>query len=152
MPRDLTARPTGMPTPIAHHTSLLIYKLAGWINTELDHVLEAGGLKTRHYSVLSVIQYKGPWSQQEVAQKLRIDKATMVAVVDELERLGLVERRRSQADRRHYQLSVTDAGARTIKKAEHAVAEMEAALFSPLAPPERQELQQLLSALFLPVE
>lgn len=150
MPRDLLTRPTGMPTPIAHHTSLLIYKLAGWINSELDHALSAEGLKTRDYSVLSVIQYKGPWSQQAVAQKLRIDKATMVAIVDTLERLGMVTRQRNREDRRNYDLIITQAGEQAIAEAERAVAELEEAVFASLTPSQREELHVSLSRLFLP--
>ena len=76
----------------------------------------------------------------------------MVAVVDELERVGLVERQRSQEDRRHYHLSVTKAGERMIREAEQAVKKLEEALFSPLNPAQQQELHYLLSALFVPAK
>ena len=148
MPRDLLTRPMGMPIRIAHHTSLRIYKLAGWINSELDHALSVKGLKTRDYSVLSVIQYQGPRSQQEIAQKLRIDKATMVAIVDTLERLGLVERQRNQADRRNYSLTITQAGERTVEETELLVTEIEEAMFAPLTTVQREALQTSISRLF----
>jgi len=140
-------RPQALPESLEHHTTLLIYKLATFVQDELDRALEPSGMKTRHYSVLSVLSYKGPMSQQAVGLKLRIDRATMVAVVDDLERLGLCERRRNAEDRRLYDLTVTDAGRKAVGQAEKAVLEVEARLFEPLGEAERSSLHTLLSRL-----
>ena len=42
-----------------------------------------------------VLAEEGPDPQQTVGERIEIDKSTMVVVVDELEELGLVERRRN---------------------------------------------------------
>jgi len=106
-------------------------------------------MKTRHYSVLSVLSYKGPMSQQAVGLELRIDRTTMVAVMDDLERLGHLERRRNAGDRRMYDLTVTDAGREAVAQAEREVLEVEARLFAPLGEAERSSLHALLSRLTL---
>ena len=49
-------------------------------------------------------------SQQAVAEQLRIQPSRFVALVDELERRGVVERRRNETDRRLYALHLTATG------------------------------------------
>ncbi len=149
MQNEAPARPSKLPKPIAHHTSLVLYKLNTWLQTEMDKALEPSGIKMRHYSVLSVLAYKGPMSQQQVGEKLRIDRATIVAIIDDLERLGYLERRRSAEDRRRYDLMLTDAGQREVERAERDISRTEAALFSPLDAGERETLHRLLSALMV---
>ncbi len=140
-------RPPALPAAIAHHTGLLIYKLAQFMQEELDRALETIGMKTRHYAVLSAVNYKGPMSQQAVGSKLNIDRATMVAIVDHLERLHLLERRRNANDRRLYDLTVTASGQATVLEAEQAVREVEERLFAPLGDQGRSTLHGLLSQL-----
>ena len=41
---------------------------------------------------------------------MRVDRTTMVAIVDELEAAGFVDRQRNPEDRRAYALEATDAG------------------------------------------
>jgi MarR family transcriptional regulator, transcriptional regulator for hemolysin len=55
-----------------------------------------------------------PFSQSELAQRLGVEGATMVAMVDRLVKAGLVERRPGKTDRRVNRVAVTDAGARLI--------------------------------------
>ena len=53
-------------------------------------------------------------AQFQIAAALDIDKASVVAVVDRLEELGWVLRRRSSHDRRRYGLYLTPEGARQV--------------------------------------
>jgi DNA-binding MarR family transcriptional regulator len=122
-------------------------KIANFLREELDTALEPLGMKVNHYNVLSVLTYKGAMSQQGVGTKLRIDRATMVAVVDDLERLGLVERRRNATDRRVYDLTVTDAGRKAVKGAERVLKSLEARVFEPLGSDGRAQLHALLEQL-----
>ena len=49
-------------------------------------------------------------SQRALGRRLRIDKSPMVGLLDDLERLGLAERRRSESDRRVQAIHLTRAG------------------------------------------
>lgn len=49
-------------------------------------------------------------SQQELAERLFLEKSTVSRMVADLERQGLVERERDPASRRTYRLRLTDAG------------------------------------------
>lgn len=57
-------------------------------------------LNTRHYTVLAVSAAGGGSSQRTIADSLRLDRATVVALVDTLEVLSLARRARSRDDRR----------------------------------------------------
>lgn len=150
MPNGLE-RPPGLPAPVAHHTGFVLYKVAHFLQEALDHALEPWGLRTRHYTVLAMLANLGSMSQQAIGRKSRIDRATMVKVVDDLERLGLVERRRNADDRRFYDLTLTAEGLAQLAAAEEAVEEMEAIALSPLSAEQQGQLHGLLSSLLGPV-
>jgi hypothetical protein len=69
----------------------------------------------------------------------------MVALVDELERGGLLERRPSPADRRAHALHLTGDGRRLLDRLMQVSAEHEAQLCAGLTDSERRQLNALLS-------
>jgi MarR family transcriptional regulator, lower aerobic nicotinate degradation pathway regulator len=71
----------------------------------------------------------------------------MVAVVDELEKAGFVERRRDPRDRRAYSLQATAAGRRVLRRAGEATKRAEEEFLAPLPAADRRRLKRLLSTL-----
>src|SRR5260370_41947072 len=67
------------------------------------------GLTVRLCGVLNLLR-NGPISQQELGEQLRIDRTTIVELIDQLERQGVVVRRRNAAGRRSYALVLTPQG------------------------------------------
>ena len=55
-------------------------------------------LTPKGFGALRVLDAEGPMSQRRLAERQGIDRTTAVAVVDELERLRAVERRRDPTD------------------------------------------------------
>ncbi len=83
-------------------------------------------------------------SQVSVAAALGMDRASMMAVINRLQRRGLVIRNRSNADRRRQELHLTLDGQVRLRKAKARIARHEQrfkSLFSP------EELANLLSSL-----
>ena len=80
----------------------------------------------------------------EAARRLGVDRTTMVALVDALEGKGLVERRRSEEDRRRNVVELTERGRRVRADAEEA---REAAEREFLAPLGEKDAAQLVTAL-----
>src|SRR3989344_5907956 len=66
-------------------------------------------------SALLVIDSQREITQKELASKLRLEPATIVTLIDELERLKLVQRV-TNADRRKYNIALTTAGKDKIKQ------------------------------------
>jgi DNA-binding MarR family transcriptional regulator len=105
------------------------------------------GIDGRHYGVLASVADQGPQSQQELADTLKVDRSTMVALIDELEKASLVRRRRSTTDRRAYAIELTAAGRRARTRAATLLERCEATFLTPLTGAERQELKRLLGKL-----
>lgn len=75
------------------------------------------GIDGRELGVLLAIAGHEPSSQQQVAQRLGIDRTTMVAMLDALEGKGLVARHPDADDRRRNVVELTSAGQDTLRKA-----------------------------------
>ncbi len=102
------------------------------------------GLDARELAVLAVLAGDRPLSQLEAAQRLGVDRTTMVALLDALEGKEFVQRRRSEHDRRRNTVELTEHGHRTRAAAEQA---REAAEREFLAPLDRTATAQLVHAL-----
>ena len=68
----------------------------------------------------------------------------ILALLDELEGDGLVERRRDTVDRRRQTVTITPAGRKTLERLRGLSAEMEDEFLAPLSASERKELHGLL--------
>jgi len=102
-----------------------------------------------HVGCLAVIASEGPLSQQRLGGLTRIDRTSVVAIVDYLERHGYVERRRNPADRRAYLLLITDAGRKWLAGTKSALVEVEDRYLDPLSGRERDQLKELLRKLLV---
>ena len=105
------------------------------------------GLNLRTFSVLAMVGEGAARTQLEIAQSLGLDKTTLVASIDELERRGLVLRSTDPQDRRARIVSVTSAGASLLSRAEMIVRATESSLFAGLQGEEARQLRELLLGL-----
>jgi DNA-binding MarR family transcriptional regulator len=102
-------------------------------------------LHARELGVLLAIDRIEPASQQQIAQRLGIDRTTMVAMLDVLEAKGIIARRPDPDDRRRNVVELTPAGQRILRQAIAASDAAEAQLLTPLNPEEREQLRELLA-------
>jgi MarR family transcriptional regulator, lower aerobic nicotinate degradation pathway regulator len=136
-----------VPRALRASPGFLLSKAAQRAAELAEQSLKPLALKTRHYGVLVALQELGPLSQHELGQLLRIDRTTMVAVVDHLERLGCVRRGLQPGDRRAYQVQLTPAGQAALDQARSTLAVADAELVDRLSPDERSALLALLGKL-----
>lgn len=101
----------------------------------------------RELAVLLVLADGQPASQQQAAQRLAIDRTTMVAMLDTLEGKGLVSRHPDADDRRRNVVELTDAGRDLLQRATKASDDAERALLAPLSPQAAQQLRDSLQAI-----
>jgi DNA-binding MarR family transcriptional regulator len=83
-------------------------------------------------------------SQQAIGELMGLNPTRMVFLVDELEKHGLVERRRNPADRRSHALYLTDQGREKLREAQEASAGHERQLGASLTDAQRRQLAALL--------
>jgi len=88
---------------------------------EADHALARIGLTMKGYAALATLVSDGPLSQQKLSRRIRMDPATMVDVIDSLEKSGHLLRRRNPEDRREYALLTTAKGRALFARAEKAL-------------------------------
>lgn len=105
------------------------------------------GLSGKGFGALILLVQEGPLSQQRLGERQGIDRTTMVAVVDELERAGYVDRRRDPRDRRAYSLHATPKGRRVLKRAAEATHRAEDEFLAGLTAADRSRLKRLLRTL-----
>ena len=147
------------PPELPHLPAALQRRLGaalGWAAENAQDVangaLKPLGLNVKHFGVMTLLsQEKEPdseaHSQQRIGERLRIDRTTMVALIDDLERAGYVKRKRNPVDRRAYVITMTAAGRKAQKRAEEAIDADALQFFGRLSEPERQELHRLLRRL-----
>ncbi len=102
------------------------------------------GLEQRHAGMLVRLAANQGQSQQAVAEMIGVNATRMVFLVDELEKLGLVERRRNPADRRSHALYLTEQGLATVGQVRAITAEHEAEFGAGLTGAQRAQLVSLL--------
>jgi len=92
-------------------------------------------LTQKQTSVLWLIDETPGIAQIDLAARLDMDRATMMAIVDRLEARALVARSRSKTDRRRQDLHLTPSGTEVLAEARAAVARHETWLKSCIGSP-----------------
>lgn len=137
-------RSPGRGFALAERPGYLLHKAALLLDEEAERAFADSGMRTRDFFVLAALAGGPALSQQDLSRLLNLDPTTVVAVVDELEDKGYVERRRNPADRRRYILGLTDAGRTVLADAERVASEVEAAFFDALSKTERDLFRDML--------
>jgi DNA-binding MarR family transcriptional regulator len=123
-----------------------LLKHAGRLMSDLNTAaLAPFDIEPRELGVLIVIDSFEPASQQQVAERIGIDRTTMVAMLDTLEAKGLVSRRPDAEDRRRNVVELTPAGQDTLTRGVAASETAEAQLLAALSPEEATQLRELLA-------
>ena len=111
-----TATAPSLPSSLTHWPGYLMSFIAEHAGERFERALAREGIRTKHAALLVVIDAEGPMSQRALGRRLRIDKSPMVGLVDELEQMGLAERRRSDRDRRVQAIHLTSRGRRMLQR------------------------------------
>lgn len=102
------------------------------------------GLHPPQFRVMNMIDAAEGRSQQAIAEAIGAPASRMVAIVDELEDQGLVERRPHPSDRRVRALYLTAAGRRMLARGRKIAGEHEEEMMRGLTGADRDRLVALL--------
>ncbi|CAL75013.1 putative transcriptional regulatory protein, MarR family [Bradyrhizobium sp. ORS 278] len=105
-----------------NHLGYFVRRLQHWIFRDVNAALAPLELDVILYSILETITANPGATQIAIACALGIERARMVALLDELQQAGLIVRERSALDRRAHALDLTQRGRMILKKANVAVA------------------------------
>ncbi|MGC5165503.1 MarR family winged helix-turn-helix transcriptional regulator [Luteimicrobium sp. DT211] len=133
--------------PSGPRTAFALSQLGSYVSDAFASAVREVGLSPSEAGVLRLLSREPGLSQRELANRLGTQPSRVVALVDGLEGRGLVVRRRSETDRRNYELHPTD-DARALGPRLRALAEAhEEAVLAPLTSREREELARLVGKL-----
>jgi len=96
------------------------------------------------FSLMCLVRSNPSISQIELGTHLGVDKTSIVALLDRLERAGLIQRKRSTRDRRRQGICLTEAGGREFEALVQQVRQLERHMSTRFSAP---ELKQFLGYL-----
>jgi MarR family transcriptional regulator, lower aerobic nicotinate degradation pathway regulator len=135
------------PEELAGYTGFLLGYLGDKSRRNFVSLLEPHGFHPREFGLLTVLSKRPGITQQELASLAQVDPSSMVALLDELERRGVAERRIDPQDRRRRAVFLTDKGTEQIQVLQKEARKAAKQFFEPLTDDERTTLNTLLRKL-----
>lgn len=136
--------PADSRQPRSFGPAFLLAQLGSHAARRFAERLETLGLSPAHSGILFLLQGSPGMTQQALAHRLGMVPSRLVALLDELDALGLTQRRVSAHDRRRHELLVTEKGRKTIARIGEISREHQNALLAALSEPERERLGDFL--------
>lgn len=102
--------PSTDPSRPAAGVAFLLAQLGSDVAHRFAERVEPLGLAPGHAGCLRILATSAPMNQKQLAQRLGTVPSRVVVLIDSLEAMGLVERRRSATDRRSYDIVCTPKG------------------------------------------
>jgi DNA-binding MarR family transcriptional regulator len=99
----------------------------------------------KEFTVLSTLSDRGGAGQRELGEAMLLDANSISILLTGLEDRGLLTRTPDRADRRRYWVTLTDAGAAGLRRAETAMGEAGAVVLGSLTAAERSQLRHLVA-------
>jgi MarR family transcriptional regulator, lower aerobic nicotinate degradation pathway regulator len=125
--------------------------LSGQVARKAERLVNAAlaqeGVRRQDFTVLTSLAEQGPASQATLGRRLWIDRSDLHAILNELERDGLITRVPDEQDRRRNVVGLTPRGTAALKRLDQRVDAAQHALLSPLSAADGQELRRLLAQL-----
>jgi DNA-binding MarR family transcriptional regulator len=142
-PRDVALTMTAL----SGYVGYALRQAQGVILADFNQQLAQLHLRPGQFAVLVLINQNPGASQSSVSAALGIQKANFVATIADLEKRGLVRRRKSEADGRTYSLGLTPRGRSVLQRAEELQALHEARVTAQIGSDGRLQLLTLLHRL-----
>ena len=141
------AEPATLPPSMRDRVPFLLYRAAEESHALANQMLAAMALSARQAGILTMVTELEPMTQKALGAALRIDRTTMVALLDDLEDKGFVVRQRHPGDRRAFLVHPTGSGRAAKAAAVQILDEQQRRFLAPLTPAERSQLAALLTRL-----
>lgn len=141
------AGPAVLPPSMRDRVPFLLYRAAEESHALANQMLAEMALSARQAGILTMVTELEPMTQKALGDALRIDRTTMVTLLDDLEDKGYLIRRRHPRDRRAFLVYPTDSGRAAKVAAVRILDEQQRRFLAPLTPAERTQLATLLKRL-----
>jgi len=133
-----------LPACLSHYTGFLIAKAHQHLLTRFSEACLEIGLEPSHAGILVLLNAQGGMSQQQLSRSLRIDRTSMVKLVDSLEEKKHARRKDHPDDRRMYLVDITPAGKKALTALLKLAERMEESLLADFTEDERSIVRRAL--------
>jgi MarR family transcriptional regulator, lower aerobic nicotinate degradation pathway regulator len=133
-----------LPEALMRWPGFVLAMLAETGSVFFNQALGRLGIRRGHLHVLILVSELQPVRQVELARLLVLSPATITHVVNDLEELGALERRRDPDDKRAHRLHLTEGGTAVIREAETISRQATETVFAVLSQAERKALHGML--------
>lgn len=127
-----------------NYTGYCFYKLAMRFRSMVDEELESHQVVAPQFGILAMLNEVGSMTQVELGNYMAIDKASMVRLLDGLEKKGYLIRGNLAGDRRAKVLEITKAGKKAAAEMREARIRAEKKFFSPLSAKDQALFKEIL--------
>ena len=145
--KPAAAEPPALPPSMRDRVPFLLYRAAEISHSLANEMLAEMALSARQVGILTMVTELEPMTQKALADALRIDRTTMVALLDDLEDKGYAARQRHPRDRRAFLVHPTDSGQAAKVAAVRILDQQQRLFLAPLTLAERRQLAALLRRL-----
>jgi DNA-binding MarR family transcriptional regulator len=125
----------------------LIIATSRCLRRAYDHRLAGVGLKISEAYLLAHVHHRGPMTQTQLADGLGLGRAATGALVDGLERKGLVERSADAGDRRVWLVTSTERAAPVVDEVTAVDVAIREKVWNGISGAERRQLSEILQRL-----
>jgi DNA-binding MarR family transcriptional regulator len=136
-----------LPEGLTRYTGFLVAKAHQRLWTLFGDECKKIGIDVPCGGVLWLLDEEGAMSQQQLGRKLRIDRTTMVKMVDQLEERKLARRKDHPEDRRVYLVEITPTGRKALTVLQKVADQMEKKLLIGFTEDERMLIRRALLTL-----
>lgn len=135
---------TNSKPPPFRSVAFMLSSLGFAVSRRFHETLGPLELEPGEFALMRAVAASDGEAQNALAERLHISPSWMVAVVDDLERRELLERRPHARDRRVRNLHLTAAGKKLLRQAERKAQEFDGRVSEPLSEAETEQLFELL--------
>jgi DNA-binding MarR family transcriptional regulator len=145
LPEDAGREP--LPESLTRYTGFLIAKAHQHLWIKFSERCRHLGMEVPCCGILQLLTEHGPMSQQHLGKLLRIDRTSMVKLIDALEQAKFARRKDHPEDRRIYLVDITPPGKQVLTEVQKVADEMEKELLAEFTEEERKVIRRALQTL-----
>ena len=138
------SQPAEAVTPPFRTVAFLLSSLGYAVSRRFHETLAPLELHPGEFALLRAVAANDGEAQNALAEQLHISPSWMVAIVDELEKRELLERKPHARDRRVRNLHLTPAGKKLLAQAQRKAQQLDRQVTEPLSEAELDQLLDLL--------
>lgn len=127
-------------TNTTHDVLVALRRIIRAVDLQSKRIAKSSGLTTPQVMVLQSIRDLGEVTTGRLSGAVSLSQATVTTILDRLEQRGLVERYRSDRDRRIVHAKLTDMGRKALRKAPPLLHERFIEAFADLPPGRQTEM------------